>query len=283
LVTAKVIYERVWRASKTVETVSNPSAHHYHHRINNHGSRQCGRGPSFKLKGPSEYFTDKNTLGLLSAAISGDLPKAKQLVAQGADPNDEGPKNNPHNRLRLLHYAIAADNAEAVKVLVAVGADPELDTEGFGPGFVFAMTLKRIEMLSLLLDLKPMARLAKDTIQSLLFGSVRQPCPPCLELFLQRGAPIDFQDGAGYTILMRAIDAQDYDLAQWIVLQGASVKIEATSGMTPAYSVQYDLQKFTPGSPTYEKVLRLKALMEARGAVFPAPSPKEVRERRAKQ
>ncbi len=41
--------------------------------------------------------------------------------------------------------------------------------------------------------------------------------------------------------------------------------------------------KFMPGSPTYNKVLHLKQLMEARGAVFPAPSPKEIRESRGQK
>jgi ankyrin repeat protein len=102
-----------------------------------------------------------------------------------------------------------------------------------------------------------------------------------LEQLLKRGAPIDLQDDAGYTIMMQTIDAQDFDLAEWILSQGASVHVEAVGGMTPAYSVQYDLKKFKLGTPTYSKVLHLKALMEARGAVFPALSPNEVKARRA--
>ena len=236
--------------------------------------------PVFKLKAPKEYFSDPATLALLKAALAGDLPTAKQLVAQGANPNDEGPKDNPYNRIRLLHYAIAANNAEAIRVLMAVGADPELKAEGFGRAFLFAMTLENIEMLALLLDSRPIATLSKDTLEYLLFESVSQPCQRCLELLLKRGAPIDFPDASGYTIMMRAMDAQDYDMAEWILLQGASVHIEAKGGMTPAYSAQYDLQKFKPGSPTHNKVLHFKELMEARGAKFPALSPAEVRAKR---
>jgi len=106
---------------------------------------------------------------------------------------------------------------------------------------------------------------------------VSMPRPRCLELLLKRGAPIDYPDDAGYTIFMRAMDAQDYELAEWLLLKGASVQVVAGGGMTPAYSVQYDLQKFKPGSPTHNKVLHLKKLMEGRGAVFPALSPAEVR------
>jgi uncharacterized protein len=239
--------------------------------------------PVFKLKTPKDYFSDKMTLALLTAALAGDLSQAKRLVAEGANPNDEGPRDNPYNRLRLLHYAIAADNTQAIRVLLAVGADPELKTTGSGRAFMFAMTLDKVDMFALLLDLRPIPSLSKDTLKSLLLGSVTMPRPRCLELMLKRGAPIDFLDGAGYTIMMRAMDAQDYELAEWLLLQGASVDIEAGGGVTPAYSVEFHLHKFKPGSPTYSKVLRLKKLMEERGAVFPASTPEEIKARRAKQ
>ena len=82
--------------------------------------------------------------------------------------------------------------------------------------------------------------------------------------------------------LLDAMDVQDYDLAEWILLQGASVKIETPAGGTPANAVEFYLKKFRPGTPTHDQVLRLKALMQARGAVFPAPTPPEIRERRAR-
>jgi hypothetical protein len=73
-------------------------------------------------------------------------------------------------------------------------------------------------MLSVLLDLRPISTLSKDTIDYMLFESVTQPCQRCLELFLKRGAPIDFPDESGYTTMMRAMDAQDYDMAEWLLL-----------------------------------------------------------------
>ena len=238
---------------------------------------------SFKLKPPQHYFADSKSVALLGTAMAGDLQKAKWLVAAGANPNDEGPRDNIYNRLRLLHYAIAANSQEGVKVLIEVGADPELSAEGFGRSFLFAMTLKNIKMLSLLLDLRPISTLSKDTMEYILFESVTDGCSKCLELYLDRGAPIDFPDEAGYTVLMRAMDSQEYEMAEWLLSRGASVHVEAGGGMTPAYSVQFHLNKFKPGSPTYNKVLHLKTLMEERGAIFPAQTPAEVRATREKQ
>ena len=164
-----------------------------------------------------------------------------------------------------------------------MGADPELNVQGFGEAFLFVMTLENFDMMSLLLDLWPMEKLSKACLKSMMFESVTQPCPNCLELLLKRGAPVDFPDGVGYTVMMRAMDAQDYDMAEWLLLKGASVHIETGGGMTPAYSVEFHLNKFIPGSPSYNKVLHLKQMMEERGAVFPALSPAEIRAKRAKR
>ena len=249
-------------------------------------SGHADAAPVFKLKSPGEYFSDTKTLALLNAALAGDLPRARQLVAEGANPNDEGPKDNPYNRIRLLHYAIAAGDAQAVRVLVSVGGDPEINTlGGGGPALLFAINLDKPDMLSLLLELRPLQSLVPRTVKTLLFQAVLSPSPrSALEVLLKRSAPIDFPDSAGYTILVRAMDAQDYDLAEWILLQGAAVVREPTiSGMTPANSVQFHLAKFKPGSPTYNKVLHLMQLMAARGAVFPAPSPQEIRAQRGQK
>ena len=50
--------------------------------------------------------------------------------------------------------------------------------------------------------------------------------------------------------------------------------------MTVAWNLQYDLNRFAPGSPSYQKVMELKLMAEQRGAVFPAKSPKQRREER---
>lgn len=239
--------------------------------------------PTFKLRPPSYYFADKGTLALLTAAMEGDMRMAQLAVAHGANPNDEGPLDNKYNRLRPLHYAIAANNKDAVRVLVSVGADPELRALGFGRAFLFAMTLKNTGMFSLLLDLRPIASLSKETTDHILFGAVRQPCWQCLQLLLDRGVPIDFQDEAGYTALMRAMDAQDYAMAEWLLQRGATVDVTPPSGVTPAYSVERHLKKYIPGSPTYNKVLHLKEMMAERGAVFPPLSPAEVRARKERE
>lgn len=236
--------------------------------------------PKFKLDAPSAYFDDAQSRSLLADALAGDLVRAKEAIAHGASPDAEGPKSNPYNPLRLLHYAIAAGSVPGIRTLIAVGADPQISTPGSASlPLLFAINLDKPDLLSLMLDLRAVATLSQDTKELLMFRSVTLGRPHCLEVILKHGMPIDFPDEAGQTVLMRALDAQDYELAKWLMDQGASVTIIAHD-MTVAWSLQYDLDRLAPGSPTYEKVLELKQMAQQRGAHFPARSPKQRREER---
>ena len=235
----------------------------------------------FNLKAPTTYFENNQSIALLEAALAGDLAKARALVAAGANPNDEGPTNDANsNRLRLLHYAIACNNKQAVRILITVGADPEIVAQHNGRALLFAITLNNVEMLALLLDLRPIKLLSSDTLKVLLFESIVQRRRNCLTLLLDRGAPIDSRDSAEVTLLMDAISSEDFELAEHLIQRGASVNVDTPSGVTPAYQVQRMLTRYTPGSETYITLQRIKKLMIERGAVFPAVDPKELRERR---
>ncbi len=236
--------------------------------------------PKFKLATPAAYFDDAPTQSLLAAALAGDLARAKDLVARGASPDAEGPKDNPYNHMRLLHYAIAAESVSGIRTLLAVGANPEVDTQGSaGLPLLLAETLDKPELLSLMLDLRPVDTLAPRTKKLLMFHAVAEGRPRCLAVVMAHGVPIDYPDDAGNTVLMSAIDTQDYDLAAWLMEQGASVTVVAHD-RTIAWSLEFHLAKYKPGSPTYEKVLMLRQMAEQHGAQFPAKSPKQRREER---
>jgi len=236
--------------------------------------------PKFKLDAPAKYFDDALTQALLTAALSGDLAQAKAAIQRGASPDAEGPKDNPYNHLRLLHYAIAADSVPGIRTLMAVGANPELETlGGAGLPLLFAVTLDKPELLSLMLDLRRADTLAPRTKKLLMFHAVAERRPACLAVAIKHGVSIDTADDAGNTVLMSAIDMQDYELAAWLMEQGASVTLSLRD-QTVAWAIEFQLGKYVPGSPTYQKVLALKQMAEQRGAQFPAKSPKQRREER---
>lgn len=231
----------------------------------------------FALKPAEHYFAAAPTLALLRAAMAGDTAAAKAALAAGAAPNDEGPRNNPDNRLRLLHYAVAAQRPAAARLLVELGADPELTTVGFGSALLFAITLEQPVALGAMLDARPFSRLAAASQEMLLFEAVAAGRPQCLALLLERGAPIDLQDSAGYTLVMRSIGTLDMPMAQGLIERGASLKPDAVNGATAPNQVQALLLRAVTDSPLHKRLTQLKATMQDRGVNFPVPTAPEVR------
>ena len=233
--------------------------------------------PRFRLEHPSYYFADPEARALLAAALVGDLAAAQASVARGASPNSEGPADNPYNRIGLLHYAIAADSAKGVRTLMAVGADPEFVILGSaGRALLFAETLGKPDMLALMLDLKPVSELKVENQRYMLSHALMQNQPRCLQVALDKGVPIDIPDEIGGTIVGTAMDTQDYAMAKWLIERGASVLTDSHD-LSFAWTVQYHLNKWKPGSPPWKQVSEIQQMAIERGAVFPATSPKERR------
>jgi hypothetical protein len=241
-----------------------------------------GPAPAFKLKQPGDYFGPK-TAALVAAALQGDEAGVRQALAQGANANEDGP-SGAENRIRPLHYAVAANSPRAAQLLFQAGGDPELDTAGFGRPLLFPLILDNPAMLAQLLELRPVARLSPQTVQMLLFRAVELSRPRCLAVLLQRGVPVDLPDSVGATAFMEAMAAQDYDLAEWLLQQGAAVTRPPTeAGFTPANVLQFHLARLKPGTPTHQKLAQMQTLMQSRGAVFPAPTPQEIRAERGRK
>ena len=235
----------------------------------------------FSLQDPSSYFSDK-TASMMKAALAADGARVHDAVQQGADPNEEAPTGGSKH-IRPLHYAVAANNPRAAQLLFGVGSDPELRAAGTGSALMFAVSLDNAPMLNLLLELKPVALLTRDTQENLLFSCVERSRGRCLEVLLQRGVPIDLADSAGKTIFMHALNMQRYEVAEWILLRGAAVSGEPTlAGITPANVLQYHLGRVREGTASHQKLQRIQQLMEARGVRFPVPTPQEIRNMRGK-
>lgn len=224
------------------------------------------KGPvRFPLQPPEQHFNDPSTRALVAAALRGDAAELRAAVAKGASPNAEG-VSKPGSRFAFtpLHYAIAAGNLQAARLLVAVGADPEHRAAQMGSPLLFAITLNNPEWLGSLLDLKPVAQLAAPTQQQLLFEAARRGAPGCLTLLIQRGVPIDLLDTAGYSLLLRSLDMGLYDLSLWLLQQGASATVQPDGGPSVAKSVAIELAASPKDGWKYQKLLEIQALLQTR-------------------
>lgn len=233
---------------------------------------------------PEKFFSGLN-LDLMKAALAGDMERARQLVSSGADPNGHGPvtssKMTP--QVTLLAYALGERNERAMALLVAVGADPLFQPrEEDGDAFIFAFVRKDDKMLAALYRLYPMSRIPAGTQVLHAFTALDLNAIGCLHVMLANGLPKDIRRPSGQNLLVEALYRQDYDTAEWLITD-VGVPLEdplPRSGVTPANIVQLDLaESFIPGTPLYERNLRLKRLMEQKGVRFPVETSAEYRAR----
>lgn len=141
---------------------------------------------------------------LMNAVLKGDLPKAKELIAQGADV-----KLVDEDKMSALCYAAdrKRNAAEFVKILLDAGADPNhADRWSNTP-------------LSRTLD------------------------PEVTALLAAKGANVNALVGRGKTQLFRAVDENRADLAKVLLENGADINAFGNYGITPLCLAAGDEEK----------------------------------------
>lgn len=236
---------------------------------------QPQQAPS-RLDRPEAYFQNANTVAMLKAAMLGDAAQAHKWKMSGGDPNEEGPLT-AKRRLRLLHYGLAARSDSAIKILLDLGANPELDAAQNSNAFIFAMYLNDPVPLGYLLDNRPISSISYDILKRMAKLSINMRFVKNLELLFERGLPVDFKDTVGYTLFLEAMAGADIELAEMLLKRGASMSVSTGAGVTPANSLEQCLKDTKPGSEMELKLMHLKNLMQERGAVFPAKTPAQIR------
>ena len=170
-----------------------------------------------------EVFGDEREVRLLKAVIFNNPDEAKRLVASGVDVNAAG-----FGGQTLLQWVESNSDAAAVKMLLELGADPNLrvpqDPKHPGSGFqnpVWSATASgKIDVLRVLLDHGGSPRPIMAGLMGLHFD--------CVELLLQRGGVIP--NSAIRDLMTRS----NFDAAVWILdhgykydLQNAKLRLQA--------------------------------------------------------
>jgi ankyrin repeat protein len=233
----------------------------------------------FAVRPVEFYFDDPAVVKMVRGAIAGDSQAVRSAIASGANPNSVGhvQPGSPYGFLPL-HYLIGVGSGTGIQLLMGQGADPEFRAPEMGSPLLFAITLNRPAILALLLDGKPVARLAEKTKQQLLFEAARRNSPGSLTLLLQQGVPIDVRDDAGYTLMLRSVEMEELDLTIWLLDHGASAKVVTANGLTATYSIDFEMRQLTPLDGSKEHLLRkIMQMLIERGGRFPPMSPEQVR------
>ena len=233
----------------------------------------------------ADGFFQGQPLALLQAALAGDGAQARQLVAQGVDPNSHGPADlsKAVPQLTLLNYATGVHNERAMAILFAVGADPLFEPrEEDGDAFLFAIVRHDAKMLDVLFRLFPLARVPPKRQSDNAFAALRFGANDCVKVMFEHGMPPGIQDSRHYNLFMESLNLEDFDAAEWLLVDIKVPLNDAVTvlGVTPANMVQRALDEvFRPGSPTYKRYEKFKRIMEQKGIVFPVETVLEYRAR----
>lgn len=240
------------------------------------GAAKVGDARAPKLA-PPEAFFEGQALSLLQAARANDELRVRELVARGVDPNSHGPvtASKAVPQVSLLGYTVYLHDARAARLLIAAGANPLLETRPEdGNDFVLPLVRGDAVGLDLLYQLFPMSRIPAEVQSSDAFSALGFECRPCLEVMFRRGLPVGVEDTAHYTLFMTALLREDFDMAEWLLVDmKVPLTAQTVRGVTAPNMVQSALtEDFRPGSPTYLRYEKFRSVMEDRGVRFPVES-----------
>jgi ankyrin repeat protein len=155
----------------------------------------------------------------MAAARAGDAESIRLLLEAGADPNASDNKHGETARI----WAAAENHGDAIRKLVAGGADPDLQARALD---LAPMDWVQIGMVSTILPTGGM---------SALMYAARQDSRDAALALAEVGANLDLQDADGTTALGFAIMNGHYDLAAALLEAGADPNVADRTGMTALY------------------------------------------------
>jgi len=182
-------------------------------------------------KGAQPKIADKaGTTPLHSAAQAGNVELAKALVAKGADPNARtasiaagrgrgagggggGGRGGPSGEQTPLMLAARADKLEAMKALVAAGADPKLKAQDETTLLMSAAGSGHIDVVKYAYELDPAVAKATNqtgnnavhsSVSSGLGGTTQDAVCEVVQFLYDKGVEIDMKNAQGRTAIQIA-------------------------------------------------------------------------------
>ncbi len=209
----------------------------------------------------------------------GDAAALQALQRQGLNFNTPGKQG-----MTLMWLAIGQKRPDMVTALVRLGVDPDQQiSQGIGSALDYTFMTRTdpnnkegLVLLKAMLDggLSPNYKTAGG---SFLLGMAVAGNVEHVKLVLAYGGDINGVDSLGGGALYASLMRLKLDIAMYLVANGISLNTFDNGGITPAWSVQHDIDRQVSG-PIKDKLIALRAAMQARGVKFPPDPPEVVRD-----
>ncbi len=223
----------------------------------------------FRSKPYPEVFFSGDLLTVAQAIKKKDIEKAKQLAEKLPDIDAPGTEN-----YTLLAFSVADTNIPAIKMLMALGADPsaKLGSRGQNGSVAYlAMWRKTTEALNAMLE-SGMDPNLSDKGDSLIFNVPELAGNDSLKLLVEYGADVNAKDTLGQTPMFNFV-LTSFDEAIYLLDNGADPFVMDKAGVTLAYSVQNRIENMSSELEAYQKLLTIQQKMIELGVKFPALTP----------
>lgn len=144
----------------------------------------------------------------------------------------EAPPDRPLRTNSLLHIAVAKNNAERVRELLADGIPIDLPAQDGLTPLHWALAGEDDSMIQLLLDSGSPVDVRSAEGATPLMNAVQGNAADRVAFFIRQGADVNASDNRGFTSLHRAAEMGLLDIAKQLVEAGAETDVEA-EGHTP--------------------------------------------------
>lgn len=209
---------------------------------------------------PGKAFANPGNAPLADAVAGGDDALARQLIADGANPNAEDDQGQP-----LLQWAMKRGDRGAFRLLLALGADPARGNRDGRTALHLAAMGKSPDWLDALLE-HGMSPDTPNTVTgaTALYDALRADSDENLGVLLRAGARLDVADRNGTTPLHQAALVKDSAAVLRFLEAGADPRATDRTGAT----FQDYLYKGDPkllNAATRRDLGRIDAWLEAHG------------------
>jgi len=185
---------------------------------------------------PDAFSSDSITKRLAIAVDRGDEAAVASAIKAGANVDGEG-----QHGFCLLYWALARKNPRGFELLLKHNANLEADYRDvkYLPDESFRYTVlekaiasREPECLKIAIrhGLDPNYVLHPEDDTPLIFYAQRAESTPAIAVLVDAGADINRRDGAGYTAVVRAMSARDYNTAWFLLQRGADPTVKDERG-----------------------------------------------------